>query len=383
MREPAPQGYFSGVEDGVVRGWIAAAEGATAAVRVRVNGQVAWDGAVDGPDARRTFGIACRLVPGDRVQVLDADGRALPGGVRGVRDPAWRPRLAIVSPVREEARYLLEWIAYHRALGVELFVLGDNGGADHTSELLMALAACGLVERLDWRDAQHFQTEFNAAAVSTLCGRVDVCSVTDVDEFLRPLEGRDDLVEVVAELFARDEVSSVAMAWATYGSCGREEPGEGLVLERFTRRAADDFQLHHTVKSLYRPERFDPTPAQNTHAPALTHGLAVDDRGEPVRWHELPGIPTGISASISWNSVRVDHFVTKSRREFAAKARRGVVCLPVVPPRDDAFFDLRDRNEVDDPVPAELLAQTKEEMARLTTELAPLRGRWPDLAGAL
>ncbi len=46
---------------------------------------------------------------------------------------------------------MLEWIAYHRALGVEHFVIGDNGGSDLTSELLLALDAAGLIVRLDWR----------------------------------------------------------------------------------------------------------------------------------------------------------------------------------------------------------------------------------------
>jgi len=32
--------------------------------------------------------------------------------------------------VREEAGYLLEWIAYHRVLGVKIFLLADNGGSD-------------------------------------------------------------------------------------------------------------------------------------------------------------------------------------------------------------------------------------------------------------
>jgi hypothetical protein len=36
--------------------------------------------------------------------------------------------LAIAAPVRCEAPYLIEWIAYHRALGIKLLLLGDNGG---------------------------------------------------------------------------------------------------------------------------------------------------------------------------------------------------------------------------------------------------------------
>ena len=56
------------------------------------------------------------------------------------------PTCAIVAPVRGEAPYLLEWIAYHRVRGVQRFILADNGGDDGTSELL---------ERLDLRRSHH------------------------------------------------------------------------------------------------------------------------------------------------------------------------------------------------------------------------------------
>jgi Glycosyl transferase family 2 len=61
------------------------------------------------------------------------------------------PVLAIAAPVRCEARYILEWIAYHRVLGVKVFFLADNGGSDQTSTLLQDLSATGLILRFDWR----------------------------------------------------------------------------------------------------------------------------------------------------------------------------------------------------------------------------------------
>jgi hypothetical protein len=52
------------------------------------------------------------------------------------------PILAIAAPVRGEAPYLLEWIAYHRVLGIKAFLLGDNTGDDDpTSALLQALCS--------------------------------------------------------------------------------------------------------------------------------------------------------------------------------------------------------------------------------------------------
>ena len=116
---PESFGYFERVEDGCISGWSCDAIGSAAPVIVLVNGVVA---ATVMAGHQNRFEIRLRLVPGDRVEVLNATtGRALSGGVRRAVDPRWRPRIAIVAPAKQEAAYLLEWIAYHRALGVEIF----------------------------------------------------------------------------------------------------------------------------------------------------------------------------------------------------------------------------------------------------------------------
>jgi hypothetical protein len=61
------------------------------------------------------------------------------------------PVLAIAAPVRGEAPYLLEWIAYHRVLGIRAFLLADNGGDDDkaTSKLLQVLHDRQIIFRFD------------------------------------------------------------------------------------------------------------------------------------------------------------------------------------------------------------------------------------------
>jgi hypothetical protein len=278
--------------------------------------------------------------------------------------PSWRPRVGIVAPVKQEAPYLLEWIAYHRALGVETFMLGDNGGTDHTSELLQALDSLGIIKCLDWRSDVAIQSRFYADAIPRLRNLVDVCAIVDLDEFLHPLGGHRDIPTAVSELFDRPDVSAAALHWALYGSGGRVEPGAGLIIERFTQRAADDHLFHKTVKSLVRPERFDGM--LNPHVVVLTNGEYIDDHSEPVRWAAAPGT----IESVSWCCLRVDHFVLKSRREFEMKVRRGRAGLPPgVSPREEDFFISRDRNEINDPMPADFVRRTKDEMARLRERL--------------
>jgi hypothetical protein len=118
-----------------------------------------------------------------------------------------------------------------------------------------------------------------------------------------------------------------------------------LVIERFTRRGADNHIFHRVVKSLLRPERF--AGIFNLHVFAVTGGAYVNDRGHPIQWTADPCT----AEFASWYSLRVDHFVTKSRREFETKARRGRPDLaPGVQDRGEAFFTSRDLNEALDPM---------------------------------
>jgi hypothetical protein len=276
----------------------------------------------------------------------------------------WRPRVAIVAPVKEEEPYLLEWIAYHRTLGVEFFVLGDNGGSDRTSELLQALDAAGVVQRLDWRGEIGFQLRFDFDAIPRLCGVADVCSVTDVDEFLRPLGAHPDIPSAIAGIFADQDVSAAGLSLVNYGSSGRVDPGEGLVIERFTRRGPDSGVIHRVVKSLLRPERL--AGVVNPHVFDVTGGSYVNDRGHPIEWDANPAT----AKSASWHSLRVDHFVVKSRQEFETKARRGRSDLAKgIQDRDEAFFTSRDSNDTFDPMPAEFVLRTKNEIAQLRDRL--------------
>jgi len=96
------------------------------------------------------------------------------------------PFLAIAAPVREEAGYLLEWIAYHRVLGVKIFLLADNGGSDGTSKFLAELEEARVISRFDWREEKNFQMPFYGQALEAARSFVDGMFFIDVDEFLRP-----------------------------------------------------------------------------------------------------------------------------------------------------------------------------------------------------
>ena len=86
--------------------------------------------------------------------------------------------------------------------------------------------------------------------------------------------------------------------------------------------------------------------------------------GDPIRWTSVPAK----AEFASWNSLRVDYFVIKSRREFESKAKRDRA-EATAQSRDEAFFASRDCNEVFDPMPADFIEGTKDELTRLHDRL--------------
>ena len=47
-------------------------------------------------------------------------------------------KIAICAIFKDEAPYLLEWLAFHRMIGVDLFVLYDNGSNDGGADRIHA-----------------------------------------------------------------------------------------------------------------------------------------------------------------------------------------------------------------------------------------------------
>jgi hypothetical protein len=58
--------------------------------------------------------------------------------------------LAMAAIVKNEGRYLREWIEFHRLMGVEHFYIYDNGSTDNTPEILEPYVRTGLVTATAW-----------------------------------------------------------------------------------------------------------------------------------------------------------------------------------------------------------------------------------------
>lgn len=264
---------------------------------------------------------------------------------------------------------MLEWIAFHRVLGVSGFIIADNGSNDGSRELLGSLAKLGIVTVIDYPTVGEQKPQLPAyEKILRTCPRdVELLAFIDADEFLLPLES-GQLIPALQSWFSDDSVSAVALNWSNFGSSGEIFSNEGLVIERFIKRAPRTFNVNHNFKSIVRPARTECF--FNPHYARLRYGRYIDVQGNDLVLHPKHG--NGVSAQVIWNGIRVNHYAVKSLEEFLlGKHLRGSAAT-ANRVKHKAYFQAHDRNDEQCLLAAALAPQVKAEMMTLSEQLAAL-----------
>lgn len=274
-----------------------------------------------------------------------------------------RHHIAVCAIIYNEAPYLLEWVAFHLAVGVEHFFIYDNDSDDGTSELLDSLAASGCVTRIPWStaasrvlDPMHGPQITAYRDFIRFRDRCTWAAFIDADEFIVPLADGS-----LPKLLARfPEAEAVCVNWRIFGSAGEQEMTDRLVLERFPWRAIDAFPPNRHVKSIVRMDALD---YATTHVSVTTNRRLVDVDGQAV-----DTMGWGLHSRVASAVAQINHYFVKSAEEWARKLARGKADQPVDAPRrlrDPKEFAYHDCNDVLDLAAYRFLPETLRQMARL------------------
>jgi hypothetical protein len=286
--------------------------------------------------------------------------------------------LSICAIFKDEAPYLPEWIEFHRLVGVERFFLYDNGSTDGGREVVEPWVRTGVVSVAECSIplGEGGQGWAYADALRRARGRTRWLAFIDLDEFLWS-PGRALLPDVLRDY---ERHPGIVVNWQVYGSSGQSTASDGLVIERFVRRARTGWVRNRRVKSIVDPQR-----AVRPIGPHFFEyqdgALAVTEDHEPVRVIErrawtrrmrrrlvrLPLVETDPYAMrhssanrVSVGRVRLNHYAVRSRQEFEQKtARHGSSRMA---PR---YFAYHDRNEVHDPALASYASEVRARLAAL------------------
>jgi SAM-dependent methyltransferase len=218
-------------------------------------------------------------------------------------------KFGVMTMIRNEAPYLLEWIAHYRALGFGQITIYDNGSNDDSPRMLLALSKAGIINGQFWRDRPRSkQSKAYTHALRRLWPFVEWCLFIDLDEFLvlDPGLSLDDLLPT------DPEVSGIGIQWRTYGSAGLRNRETGLTIERFRMARSQNSRI---LKSLVRVRDVE---FMGVHTPKRVRGRMTDIAGRTVdnlQTHALPWIAQG--------PARINHYYIRSWEEFECKRARG------------------------------------------------------------
>lgn len=232
--------------------------------------------------------------------------------------------------VKDEEPYILEWVCFHLANGVESFLVIDNVGSRRLRRRLRSLERRGLV-RIE--TFTGFQVPAYDMALAAMKGATRWLAVIDCDEFLFSPAG-DPLPAVLSGF---ESHPAVGVNWVLYGDSGHMTRPTGLVIENFVERGPLDHRIRYSHLLL---ENRDPDDAlsyrpMNSHIksiiqPDLTvrclgghHFEYVDGRSAVTE--NMDPVVGPWSDSVSVSRLRINHYWSKSHEELTRKRTRGEV----------------------------------------------------------
>lgn len=261
-------------------------------------------------------------------------------------------KITEVAFAKNEGRFLLEWLAYHRVIGVTDFVIYTNDCEDGSPALLDRLQELGIVRHIPnpILPGEAPQSKaLTAAAMHPDVKTADYILQTDIDEFLCVKAGNGTIEDLIS---IAPDADAICIQMRFFGDSHHDRLPEGLVMEHFVRSSEEQFRLNNVVKTLVRNnDAF--TRVTANHTPGFVHRSGrprfFNCGGEEIP-PETYGATRFRTVSDDYRSMRyaqLNHYAVKSLDCYHAKRYRGDAADN--PDRLNlAYWHERNRNECED-----------------------------------
>ncbi|MEO0939694.1 MAG: glycosyltransferase family 2 protein [Pseudomonadota bacterium] len=236
----------------------------------------------------------------------------------------------IVGCMKNEAPYIIEWVAYHRSMGVDNFLIYTNDCSDGTSEILDRLQAMGILQHRNndgWKGNSPQQYALNQSLKEPVIQNADWIIHIDVDEFINVRTGNGTLQDFFA---AVPGATNVAMTWRLFGHNGVTALRDDFVIDQFDACAPAYCPKPHTVwgfKTMFA--NIGAYEKISCHRP----NKLVDDKKAQVKWVNGSGHDMTREArdngwrsskkSIGYDLIQLNHYALRSAESFLIKRQRG------------------------------------------------------------
>ena len=241
-------------------------------------------------------------------------------------------QITVFTTMKNEGPYMLEWIAFHRMLGVDHFLIYTNDCEDGTDDIARRLEALGIATHVEnpihvGGNPQHKMLRRARNHPKVTGAEWLLCM--DVDEFwnIRCGDGGfRDAIEAVEEAAGR-EVDAISFAWKLFGTSGNRTFEDRPVLPEFT--SSDSADSYHSSRASGLKTLFRNNGVFTRFGPHRPKGMDEDTIGD-VAWSDAGGnlFP---AADVGWRAWpgfdhrfgRINHYSVRSLEGFLVKRDRG------------------------------------------------------------
>ena len=234
------------------------------------------------------------------------------------------PSYLIITSMKNEASFILEWVAYHRVIGFTDFLVYTNDCEDGTVEMLERLEELGVVthkaNKVLKRGPQ--KSALKDAKTHPLVEKADWIYVADIDEFLVVKQG-DGSVQALIDAMP-EETDVIPVTWRLFGHNDQVDYVDRPVIEQFTdaeRPLSEGGFPDRFVKSLFR--RHEDVERFGTHGPIA---------GEDFVWRQSDGRLLGKGDNLTrparafaYDVAQINHYAVGSVDMYLVKKDRGRV----------------------------------------------------------
>lgn len=225
---------------------------------------------------------------------------------------------------KNENDYALDFIKYHRIVGVEHFVIFNNANEnDYSLEELLKNEKDVEVIRFAPTVKQLHQEAWGAQ-IGYNQGKTKWLALIDADQALVPVK-TDDVKQVLRDY---EEFAVLQLNWHSFGSSWHENKMPGSLYERFLLRGEDHCIYNAHTQFICQPHRTLPIKTPEPHYALLPEGeIAVNTNKEIISDTKIVGL--NLNTPLSFNIpplhdiMWVAHYTNKSKQEWIIKNNKG------------------------------------------------------------
>ena len=211
-------------------------------------------------------------------------------------------KVSICLLIKDENKYIKEWISHHINIGIDHFYIYDNGSAVPISKTVLESFDDGLFTFIDWSGLHDsMQIEAYNHCIKNFGHESEWIAFIDTDEFIH--WSSEDVLDKYSQF------DSIRIEWVLYNANGLLKYDDRPVQERFTRSLKYN-KLGYQYKSIVHPSKVN---RMDVHDADTCNVTTADD-------------------------IVLNHYYTRSLEEWEEKIIRGS-CGPFCLRRYDEFFE--------------------------------------------